>query len=358
MMASAPRCHVLASGAANDLRARAAPDEIRAFARCRNERLRLPAFLKHYRELGVDRFFFVDNDSSDGSTEYLADQTDVHLFRTADRYREASSGTAWLNALLAQFGIGFWCVTVDIDELLIYPGSEETSLRRLTKYLDQNHVQALSCMLLDLYPPGPLNESAYAAGDELLAASPYFDAGPYETLPFDACPAVHIRGGMRERVFYPEFKAHRLTARIYERLFHRVALRIPVLRDTAWLAARRPPTPPLLAKIPLVRWDEKSKYLKSNHRITPKPIAPETGVLLHFKFLSDFHARAVHEAARGEYSAGAYDYRRYAERLSRNPNMSFMYDGSIRFEGTSQLVHLGLMQDTGAWRAYRVTGTT
>ena len=44
---------------------------------CRNERLRLPAFLNHYRSLGVDEFLVIDNDSSDGSTEYLAAQADV-----------------------------------------------------------------------------------------------------------------------------------------------------------------------------------------------------------------------------------------------------------------------------------------
>src|SRR5262249_10844827 len=78
--------------------------EIRVFATCRNERLRLPAFLKHYRDLGVDRFFIIDNHSADGSGDYLVDQPDVHLFRTADRYSEAAMGIDWLNALLARFG--------------------------------------------------------------------------------------------------------------------------------------------------------------------------------------------------------------------------------------------------------------
>jgi len=87
---------------------------------CRNERLCLPAFLNHYRSLGVEEFLVIDNDSSDGSPEYLATQPDVRVFRTSDRFGEATQGTDWLNALLAEFGVGFWCVTVDIDELLVY----------------------------------------------------------------------------------------------------------------------------------------------------------------------------------------------------------------------------------------------
>ncbi len=76
-------CHVLTEGAVID-RPVAPLGQIRAFATCRDERLRLPAFLKHYRDLGIDRFFIVDNDSNDGTADYLVDQPDVHLFRTAN----------------------------------------------------------------------------------------------------------------------------------------------------------------------------------------------------------------------------------------------------------------------------------
>ena len=349
-------CHVLAEW--NGGESLPSRDQIRAFARCRNESLRLPAFLRHYRQLGVDRFFVVDNDSSDGSADYLAAQPDVRLFRTSNRYGDASSGTAWLNALLAQFGVGGWCLTVDIDELLVFPGSENTSLRTFTTYLDRQGIDALACLLLDLYPAGPLEDCAYTAGDDLLKASPFFDIGPYSSSPGRVCPAVEITGGVRERVFYPEFRTRGIGARLYEAMFHNLVYRTAAIRERRWLRARRPPTPPLLSKVPLVRWDATSRYLKSTHRVTPKTVAAETGVLLHFKFLQDFHARAVQEASRGEYSSGAFDYRRYARRLSENPGLTLIDEGSVRFEGSSQLVRLGLIHDTEAWRAHRAIGTT
>jgi len=326
----------------------AAPGEIRVFTGCRNERLRLPAFLTHYRALGVDRFFIVDNDSSDGTPDYLAEQPDVRVFRTTNRFREARYGTDWLNALLAEFGTGFWCVTVDIDEMLIYPGSEQAPLRTLTAYLDRNGYEARSCLLLDRYPPGPLKESSYHPGDDLLAASPYFDPGPYRRMPIDMCPGVLVQGGMRERIFYPEFRARNLGAKIYDAMLNRVALRVPFLRDMPRLQARRRPSPPCLTKVPLIRWDATSTYLNCTHWVSRKFVAPETGSLLHFKFLHDFHARAVQEVARGEHYDGATDYRRYAERLVQDPDITLMYEGSTRFEGTTQLVALGLMQDSQA----------
>jgi hypothetical protein len=154
---------------------------------------------------------------------------------------------------------------------------------------------------------------------------------------------------MRERVFYADFRAHGLGAKIHDAILYRAALRTPHLRDVPWVRARRRPSPPGLTKVPLVRWDEKTRYLLNTHRISPRIVAPVTGVLLHFKFLHDLHGRAIQEVARGEHYDGAAEYRRYAETLSLDPDMTLMYEGSTRFEGSGQLVQLGLMEDTSGW---------
>jgi hypothetical protein len=355
MSAPSVHCHVLVEPSARKPSA-STGGEIRVFSRVRNERLRLPAFLNHYRGLGVDRFFVIDNGSSDGTSEYLADQPDVRVFRTRDGFRESRDGTDWLNALLAEFGVGFWCLAVDIDELLIYPGSETASLRALTAYLDQRGHDVLFCLLLDLYPAGPLKASPYNPGDDLVAAAPCFDAGPYKKSPFPSCPGVLVKGGMRERVFYPEFESRGIGARIFDAMLYRVALRTPLLRNLPSILALRRPAPPCLTKVPLVRWDRTSKYLHSTHWVSSKTVAPETGVLLHFKFLHDFHARAVQEVARNEHYNESAEYRRYVDKLAQNPDMTLSCDQSVRLEDTNQLVRLGLMQDTKAWAGARHRG--
>ena len=43
------------------------PQDLLVFSTLRNERLRLPYFLKYYRDHGVNHFLIVDNDSDDGS---------------------------------------------------------------------------------------------------------------------------------------------------------------------------------------------------------------------------------------------------------------------------------------------------
>jgi len=326
--------------------------EIRVFARCRNERLRLEAFLRHYRGLGATRFFIVDNDSTDGTTEFLARQPDVSLFRTAARYADAAMGMDWVNALLAEFGTGYWCVTVDVDELLLFPGHDRTSLKSLTAFLDDNGFDAYACMMLDLYPPGPISECGYREGDNPLSLAPFFDPGPYERIEVDLCPGLLIRGGARERIFYPEFRSRGLFARLYDAALYEVVFHVPVVKDVPSIKALARPTPPCLTKVPLVRWDDKTRYVQSTHWISSKSVSRDTGVLLHFKFLQDFHARAVHEAERGQHWNNASEYRRYAAFLNANPDATFMYDGSTRLEGTAQLVRLGLISETREWTEY------
>ncbi|KZY31971.1 hypothetical protein A3731_22865 [Roseovarius sp. HI0049] len=69
-----------------------APEDILLVGCLRNEMLRLPAFLEHYRGLGVDRFLLVDNGSGDGSREFLLAQEDVTVFHTSQSYAESECG--------------------------------------------------------------------------------------------------------------------------------------------------------------------------------------------------------------------------------------------------------------------------
>jgi hypothetical protein len=57
-------------------------NEIRAFVGVRNELARLPNFLEYHRQLGVDRFFVMDNESDDGTRDYVLSQPDCHCFHT------------------------------------------------------------------------------------------------------------------------------------------------------------------------------------------------------------------------------------------------------------------------------------
>jgi len=92
--------------------------------------------LQYYRALKVSHFLFVDNGSDDGTAEFLQSQPDVSLWRTDESYRLSRFGMDWLGWLQMRFGHGHWCLTVDADELLIYPQHDTRDLSALTQWLE------------------------------------------------------------------------------------------------------------------------------------------------------------------------------------------------------------------------------
>jgi hypothetical protein len=63
-------------------------DEVRLFLVVRNEIAKLPYFFSYYRNLGVGRFFVMDDRSDDGSREFLLNQEDCHVFHPTNSYQD------------------------------------------------------------------------------------------------------------------------------------------------------------------------------------------------------------------------------------------------------------------------------
>jgi hypothetical protein len=289
------------------------PGEILCIGSVRNEALRLPLFLDYYRRAGIDRFLIVDNDSTDGTTNLLLDAEDVHVFHTRQSYAEARCGLHWVHALLDTYAIGHWTLTVDVDELLIYPGCEDVGLRALTSYLDRRTDEALLTFLLDMYSARPIRESAYRRGRSFLDACPYFDADSYVwDEGHDVYGPVPCWGGPRARLF--------------------------------WAGRQRDRPAPFLPKIPLVRWRTGLGYVTSTHILPGVRLGDLTGALLHFKFFSDFGERAAAESRRGQHWENAGEYRVYDEVLQGAPELTAFHEGSVRYQDSRQLVALGLLR--------------
>lgn len=71
--------------------------DILLFCTIRNESERLDWFLHHYRQLGVQHFIFVDNDSTDDTRARLLTQPDVTVYATPASYKSARFGLDWIN---------------------------------------------------------------------------------------------------------------------------------------------------------------------------------------------------------------------------------------------------------------------
>ncbi|MBC7179328.1 MAG: glycosyltransferase family 2 protein, partial [Roseovarius sp.] len=155
------------------------PGDVLLFSTMRDEHIRLPYFLRYYRELGISHFLIVDNDSTDGGGEYLAAQEDVSLWSTQSSYKRARFGVDWLNWLQGKYGHGHWTLVVDPDEFFIYPFCDTRPIRALTDWLDTSQVKSFGAMLLDMYPKGRIDAVPYQPGQNPMEIAAWFDPGNY-----------------------------------------------------------------------------------------------------------------------------------------------------------------------------------
>jgi len=300
--------------------------EIRCFIKARDEALRLPHLLDHHRRLGVHRFFVIDNGSEDGTLDFLLGQPDVHVYAVSGSFSAARAGTSWQNSLMDVYGDGHWCVVVDADELLVYPEVETVGLDRLTAYLDAREARVVFALMLDMFSEGPIRDAHLRPGQPFLEACPFFDPAPYDTGPIKPFPGHRITGGPRQRVF--------------------------------WEGRVRTSHPPVLSKLPLIRWTKGLRYANATHAMADAlPLADIRAVLLHFKFLSDFPAVVERAVERGEYFSNAREYRCYREVLDERPDLSLHGPGSLRYEDSAQLERLGLLMSSAAYRGFVAGGT-
>jgi glycosyltransferase involved in cell wall biosynthesis len=313
-----------------------------AFMVVRDEALRLPHLLDYHRALGVDRFYVVDNGSTDGTLELVLDQPDCHVFRTDDAFGAASFGMDWVNALVEEYGTGSWCLFIDADELLVYPHSETVRLPEFCAFLDRVGAEGVWAMMLDMYNQGPLRDARYEAGRPFLATCPHFDPD-YVIRPSVGDTRGEIVGGPRLRVFYPELAGAGPLRTVLRRGLR--SLRMHRVGKLLGLAHTRigAGLPPELRKVPLIKARPGLRWI-GNHSTTPLAVAPVSAVLLHFKFFADFHERVVREAARGQHWDGAAEYARYADMIASNADAAFFTSRSETFRSSAQLVDLGLMR--------------
>ena len=295
--------------------------DVLLFSTMRDEHIRLPYFLRYYRDLGISHFLIVDNDSTDGGADYLAQQDDVSLWSTKASYKRARFGVDWLNWLQSKYGHGHWTLVVDPDEFFVYPFCDTRPIRALTDWLDTSQVKSFGAMLLDMYPKGRIDAVPYRAGQNPLEIAAWFDPGNYMIEKNKKYGNLWIQGGPRARVFFPD----------------------------------NPKKAPALNKTPLIKWHRRYAYESSTHMVLPRGLnltydewggEKASGILLHAKFLDTFTAKAAEELTRRQHYSASVEYKAYAELVQHNPELWCKW--SEKYINWRQLEILGLMSK-GNW---------
>jgi len=274
-------------------------DAMTLFTHLRDEMYFLPAFLDHYRRLGIERFIVVDDRSQDGSREFLLDQPDVMVLGTSLRFGETRSipsghlnvkaeraKNAWHNLLPARYAPQRWSAKVDLDEFVELPLG--MTFRDLDKRAKAAGGSAVYGAMLDLYP------ERLALGEAERTFDP--DNGWY----FDALPHLRLRGSTRPRQVYNGARARLLVK-------HGLWPAPVVRASRRLLGVTRPPMFCWLFKAVFIRWGEET--LQENSHVVRAPTVPDAVLpIKHYKFADDVRRRTGEARKQRDYALRSREY--------------------------------------------------
>ncbi len=318
-----------------------------------NELLILPEFLRHYREIGVDRFLIVDDRSTDGSIEFLREQPDVIIFTPVEGSTYRKDKRFWRAELLDTYCSGKWVVVPDVDEHLVFKGVDDRrDLFAVVRSLEDEGAEALHAVMLDMYCDKPLQDHRYEDG-RLIDSFPLFD-GPdhYFRLAVSRnirakfpSPTCFAFGGMRQRLFEPlSIGTNTRRARILKwscdiagdfapQGFAMLKLNFARLRLNRMIHSR-----PIYncSKLPLIKWRHGMSFFGGAHAVSNYlRLSAQRSVLLHFKFSAGAEGLR-YIAERGQHWGGSKLYKRMIGQGSPL-DISPVFAGTLRFETVASL---------------------
>ncbi len=315
-----------------------------AFAVVKDEQFYIRSFFDHHRRLGVEQFVIIDDQSTDGTREWLAAQPDCVVLESPHRYgeeialagaggeRRLRAGIAFKTLVPQKYLAGRYAICLDADEYLVLPEGV-ASLGELIDLLARHDVASVAASLVDFFP-ATLAEMErprdFATAEAMLDAHPYFDA----------VPIVGWRAGKAgvQRI------NESATARLFRQ--HRVK-KVPDAMAAAprWLNRRLPFRYPetSVLKMPIVRWDAGVEYLNS-HRTNVPPSDRVLVGLAHLKFTYDLARRMDYAIRSKAYVRGSRKYQWYVELLEsmRSGDGSFLGPDSRRYRTPADLAAAGL----------------
>lgn len=299
-----------------------------------NEISILKHFLEYYRSLGIKCFIFVDNLSTDGTREYLLQQSDVILYSTDTEFKASHYGVDWQQAILTAHCLNKWVLLADADEFIVYPECEDKPIQEYVAAVEQKGFDAVSLYMVDMYPKGSL------------AAANLDQQNPFECCPyFDKEPL--IPRGCASGVFSNDRRV------VGSQLRHRL---IEGSKASEYTAQK-------YALLKFRPWMHLSEGLHDVSDIVPDE---QHLAFAHFKYHAAFQEKVRLEVSRGQHYDNAKEYKKYQLLLKEqagdfySDSLSEKYRGSVAFiEHLSKLKNLGESDEAPViiWTFRRTGGT-
>lgn len=268
--------------------------DIVAICVAKNDLIKIKKFIAYHRKLGIDKFIFLDNNSIDGSIEYLLKQKDVILLQTVVPY-SSYRRVAWINRIISHYGYNRWYFVADSDELLAYSNCENKSIKDLIKMLEERNIKCARALMIDMYA----NKEYYKSGnkDNYYEKCIYFDADTY--MKHNNVYFNRIYGGPRARIFDAK---------------------------------------PCLTKYPLFYFEKNDLF--RTHFMYPykKNLNIDCNLILkHYKFLPGEISKVKNIVSNENYYNNSDEYKKYFNYYKKNKYINFFCGSTCKYIDSSSL---------------------
>ena len=275
----------------------------------KNDLIRIKEFIKHYNKLGVINYVFIDNNSTDGTFEYLKSLENITLFSIDINYSTIRR-QAWITKVMSYFGYNRWFLIVDSDEFLVYNKCEQNDINKLIKIMESKNVTKLKSLMIDMYADGEFLNIENNNSNNILDSYCYFDVDTYEQERNKRFELV--RGGMRKRVFY---KYGNIS--------------------------------PFLIKYPITYY-QKGELQYNSHFSYPfyKNFSLDLNLaLLHYKFLPNDLEKIKIRVEEKNYASGSKEYNSYLNAYKSNKKLNFKNNKSKKYSSSRDLNKIKLIKE-------------
>ncbi|MRD47452.1 hypothetical protein GHT07_09200 [Caenimonas koreensis DSM 17982] len=301
-----------------------AQGKVAVFGIVRNEMYLLPHLLEHYRRLDVKDFWFHDDQSDDGTFEFLMRQPDVGVTRSQTRFGDKVDdkifGYRVKNIIPRGLLRNRWVATLDADEFMVLPPGIDT-LPQLALALERNNLIVARALMMDFFPQ--TLESLRSAR--------------MEQTPFELCPFFDPW----ERLVWPDNMfnvtgisvADGVRPRILKELLDRRTRFPEFMKDYKFANVN---------KTPIAFWNE-GMHAFSAHRTSVAPSDKVQLILAHFKFYPGHEARTDEAVVAGVHWKSASEY--HILKAANEQLMTWPLQGprTQRFTGKDDLAKTGLL---------------
>lgn len=270
-------------------------NDLIAICIAKNDLIKIKKFITYHRNLGIDKFVILDNDSTDGSVEWLSNQDDVIVMQTKMPYT-TNRREGWINRIIAHYGDERWYFVADSDELLDYNNSENMTIKDVINFYKKNNIIRGRALMLDMYATAPY----YSKGklENFYEECKFFDKDTYYSSPRKYIDLVC--GGPRERIF----------------------------NEAPWLT-----------KYPLFYFRKQDVECKS-HFLFPfkENLNSECNIVLkHYKFQPGEYEKYKKIAESGNYFKGSRQYKNYVKVWENMKELNFLCDSTFEYKNSNSL---------------------